>query len=146
MQDSNAATTATGAGGRREPGINQSTTAQVSSIAGVTPPHLPLALFHHSPSSLLHLSSAPVYGPVLRKRLRSEDSRQPFSFFPDTRCRQAVTRTCAPLPSTHLLTLITLTFVLFALTLALLSEFADDQTSRLAKPSPIRVLLLRYNE
>jgi hypothetical protein len=67
MQDSNAATTATGAGtcgagagGRREPGTDRTTTTRVSSSAGATFPLSP-------PLS--------VYGPVLRKRLRSEDFR-----------------------------------------------------------------------
>jgi hypothetical protein len=47
--------------------------------------------------------------------------------------------TCAPLPSTHFLTL-TLTFTLFTLRSAVLSEIADDQPSRLAKPSPCPLL------
>jgi hypothetical protein len=38
MQDSNAATTATGTGGRREPGTDRTTTTQVSSNAGAPPP------------------------------------------------------------------------------------------------------------
>ena len=86
MQDSNAvsATTPTdagsggraGAGGRREPGTVRTTTTQVSSSAGAPRP------YHPFPS--LHLSSpAPVcYGSVLRKRLRSEHSRQPRFLFP----------------------------------------------------------------
>jgi hypothetical protein len=42
--------------------------------------------------------------------------------------------TPSPLPLNPYL-LLTLTFVLFTLRLALLSEIADDQPSRLAKPS-----------
>ena len=88
MQDSKAATSA-GAGacavGRREhQGTDRTTTTtRVSSNAGATipipMPFRPLARLSPSPSpSLLHLSSAFVYGPILRKRLRSVHSRQPF--------------------------------------------------------------------
>jgi hypothetical protein len=56
MEVSNAATTATGTGGRREPGTDRTTTTLVSSNAGAPPPSV----------SLL----APLYVPVLRKRLR----------------------------------------------------------------------------
>jgi hypothetical protein len=41
MQNSNIATTATGTGGRREPGTDQTTTTRVSSSVGVTPIHPP---------------------------------------------------------------------------------------------------------
>jgi hypothetical protein len=87
MQDSNAVSTPAGAGAfgvgsRREPGTDRTTTTtRVSNSAGATPSHPPRPS-SFVPSSLLHLSYAPVYGPVLRKRLRSEDSRQPFFLLP----------------------------------------------------------------
>jgi len=51
---SDAATTATGPSGRRELGTDRMTTTQVSSIASAS-------------AALLHPSSVPVHGPVLRK-------------------------------------------------------------------------------
>jgi hypothetical protein len=76
MQDSNAATSATGgpgAGGCRgeQQGTDRTTTTRVSRTAGVTLPFV-----------LLHPSSAPLYGPVVvvRKRLRLVDSRQRHFF------------------------------------------------------------------
>jgi hypothetical protein len=74
QQDSNAATTATCAGGRREPRTDRRTTTRVSSSAGATP-HVPLTLLHRSPCPPLSFFRS-LYGPVPRKRLRSEDSRQ----------------------------------------------------------------------
>ncbi|KAF8497814.1 hypothetical protein F5888DRAFT_1906591 [Russula emetica] len=63
MQDSNAATTATGAGGRQEPGTDRTTTTRVSSSAGVTPPPPP------RPSSFPFFPSSSFF----RSRFRSPD-------------------------------------------------------------------------
>jgi hypothetical protein len=67
----------------------------------------------------------------------TRNSKYGFSGVGQVRCRsrRGVRGTCAQLPSTH-----TLTFVLFTLRSALLSEIADDQSSRLAKPSPCPLL------
>ena len=87
MQDSNAATSATGGPGASGPrgeqqGTDRMTKMRVSCSAGVTTTSPPLAL--------LQPSSAPLSGPVMvvtRKRLRLVDSRQhTFFFFPDTEC------------------------------------------------------------
>ncbi|KAF8497888.1 hypothetical protein F5888DRAFT_1803346 [Russula emetica] len=62
-----------GAGGRREPGTDRTTMTRVSSSAGATPP----------PSFLLHLSSAPVYGPTPDARLRAAIATPPKFRSPD---------------------------------------------------------------
>jgi hypothetical protein len=71
MQDSNATTTATGVDGCREPGTDRTTTAG----------NLSRCWCHSSPSPSFILPLLPFFISffVLRKRLRSEDRRQPFS-------------------------------------------------------------------
>ena len=71
--------------------IDRSTTMRVSSSAHATP----------RPFSL---SSAPVYDPVLRKRLRSEDRHQPLSLLPtDARlCPAILTSPKFQSPGLHL--------------------------------------------
>jgi hypothetical protein len=79
------------------------------------------ALRPELPNELLSFFRS-LYGPVPRKRLRSEDSRQPFFLLPRhwmPGCRYVYICSVTFYP-------VTLTFVLFVLCSALLSETAGD--------------------
>jgi hypothetical protein len=72
MQDSNAATTATGTGGRREPGTDRTTTTRVSSNAGAPTPSFPFLL--------------PCMVPCCESVCDRWTLANTFFFFPDTGC------------------------------------------------------------